>query len=111
VRRRRLLCVYQHAPTPGAPGIYRHRLLLAELVRRGWHVDLVSTAVNYMTGEIPPRYARRPYVRETIDGIVHHWVFASTGIHASRVRRALNYASFATSAFLRAATLRRPDVV
>jgi len=110
-RRRRLLCVYQHAPTPGAPGIYRHRSLFAELVRRGWHVDLVSTPVNYMTGTVPPRYARRPYVREEIDGITHHWVAASGRIHASRVRRALNYVTFAASSFLRAATLPRPDVV
>ena len=110
-RARRLLCVYQHAPTPGAPGIYRHRLLLAELVRRGWHVDLVSTSVNYMTGQVPERYRGRPYVRETIDGVVHHWVYASTGIHRSKSRRALNYATFALTAGLRGTTLRRPDVI
>ena len=61
--RRRLLCIYQHAPTPGAPGIYRHRLYLAELVRRGWDVDLISTPVNYMRGTVPERYAGKPYVR------------------------------------------------
>lgn len=110
-RRPRLLCVYQHAPTPGAPGIYRHRLLLAELVRRGWDVDLVSTPLNYMTGTVPERYRRRPYVRETIDGIAHHWVYASPGIHKSKRRRALNYATFALAALLRAATLQRPDVI
>ena len=49
----RLLVVYQHAPTPGAPGIYRHRMLLAELVRRGWHVDLVSSPINYMDVTVP----------------------------------------------------------
>jgi len=88
-RTRRLLCVYQHAPTPGAGGFYRHRTYFAELVRRGWHVDLVSTPVHYLTGLVPERYARRPYVRETIDGIEHHWVWASSSIHRSRVHRAL----------------------
>ena len=107
----RLLCVYQHAPTPGAPGIYRHRVLLSELVRRGWEVDLVSTPLNYMTGATDPRYAGRPYVRETIDGVVHHWVWASGAIHASKRRRAANYVTFAISAALRSATLRRPDVI
>lgn len=107
----RLLCVYQHAPTPGAPGIYRHRLLLAELVRRGWQVDLISTPINYMTGVAPPRYAGRVYVREEIDGITHHWVFATGSIHGSKLRRALNYVTFAASATLRGLTLRRPDVV
>ena len=107
----RLLCVYQHAPTPGAPGIYRHRLLFAELVRRGWQVDLVSTPLNYMTGNVPTRYARRLYTRESLDGIVHHWVWASRSIHASKLRRALNYVTFAFSSSLRAITLRRPDVV
>jgi colanic acid biosynthesis glycosyl transferase WcaI len=108
---RRLLCVYQHAPTPGAPGIYRHRVLLSELVRRGWEVDLVSTPLNYMTGATDPRYAGRAYVRETIDGVVHHWVWASAAIHASKGRRVANYVTFATSAGLRSATLRRPDVI
>ncbi len=109
--RRRLLCIYQHAPTPGAPGIYRHRLYLAELVRRGWDVDLISTPINYMRGTVPERYAGRPYVRETIDGITHHWVWASPNVHRSRVHRALNYATFAAAAALRGATLPRPDVV
>jgi colanic acid biosynthesis glycosyl transferase WcaI len=106
----RLLCVYQHAPTPGAPGIYRHRLLFAELVRRGWQVDLVSTAINYMTGDRPRRY-QRPYVREQIDGIDHHWVFATGDIHASKARRALNYGTFAAAAAARGSTLPRPDVI
>jgi glycosyltransferase involved in cell wall biosynthesis len=107
----RLLCIYQHAPTPGAPGIYRHRLLLSSLVERGWEVDLVSTPVNYMTGAVDPRYARRPYVRETIDGVVHHWVWASTGIHRSKWHRASNYLSFASAALARSAALSRPDVI
>jgi glycosyltransferase involved in cell wall biosynthesis len=107
----RLLCVYQHAPTPGAPGIYRHRRYFAELVRRGWHVDLVSTPRNYMTGLVPDRYAGRPYTHELIDGIHLHWVWASGGIHATKARRAANYATFAAAALARAGTLSRPDVV
>jgi glycosyltransferase involved in cell wall biosynthesis len=103
--------VYQHAPTPGAPGIYRHRIYFRELVRRGWNVDLVSTPLNYMTGETPDRYRRRPVSRETIDGIDHHWVPATRGIHASKRRRALNYATFTAAAAARALTLPRPDVV
>lgn len=107
----RLLFVFQHAPTPGAPGMYRQRRYLAELVRRGWHVDTVSTPVNYLTGEIPPEYARKLYVRETIDGIVHHWVRAPAAIHASRRRRMLNYVGFAAAAGAVAAALPRPDVL
>jgi glycosyltransferase involved in cell wall biosynthesis len=103
--------VYQHAPTPGAPGIYRHRRYFAELVRRGWEVDLVSTPRNYMTGTVPEAYRRRPVSRETIDGIQHHWVWAPGGIHRSRAARVANYAGFATAAAGRALTLPRPDVV
>lgn len=80
-------------------------------MRRGWTVDLVSTPLNYMTGEVPPAYRRRLVTRETIDGIEHHWVPATRGIHASKRRRALNYATFAASAVARALTLPRPDVV
>jgi colanic acid biosynthesis glycosyl transferase WcaI len=108
---RRLLCVYQHAPTPGAPGIYRHRRYFAELVRRGWRVDLVSTPRNYMTGVVPPGYRRRPLRSETIDGIAHHWVWTPGGIHRSRSARILNYAGFVAAATARAATLPRPDVL
>ena len=111
VVRRRLLCVYQHAPTRGAPGIYRHRQYFAELARRGWAVDLVSTPRNYMSGEMPDRYRRRVRVDEVIDGIEHHWVWTPGGIHRSRLRRAANYAAFAVGAALRAFTLPRPDVV
>lgn len=107
----RLLCVYQHAPTPGAPGIYRHRRYLAELVRRGWQVDLVSTPRNYMTGVVPSAYRSRPFRSETIDGIAHHWVWTPGGIHRSRAARVSNYAGFATAAAARALTLPRPDVV
>jgi glycosyltransferase involved in cell wall biosynthesis len=103
--------VYQHAPTPGAPGIYRHRRYFAELVRRGWKVDLVSTPRNYMTGAVPDAYRRHPVSTETIDGITHHWVWAPGGIHRSRLARAANYAGFATAAAIRAATLPRPDIV
>jgi glycosyltransferase involved in cell wall biosynthesis len=86
-------------------------LYLAELARRGWDVDLISTPVNYMRGTVPERYAGRPYVRETIDGVVHHWVWASSSVHSSRAHRAANYASFAAAATIRGATLRRPDVI
>jgi len=108
---RRLLCVYQHAPTPGAPGIYRHRQYFAELARRGWTVDLVSTPRNYMSGEVPDEYRRRLALHEVIDGVDHHWVWTPGGIHRSRVRRVANYASFASAAAARAVTLPRPDVV
>lgn len=107
----RLLCIYQHAPTNGAPGIYRHRRLLSALAGRGWDVDLVSTPVNYMTGAVAPEYAGKPYVAETIDGIRHHWVWAPDRIHRSRGRRAANYLAFAVSSAVRASTLPRPDVI
>jgi putative colanic acid biosynthesis glycosyltransferase WcaI len=103
--------VYQHAPTPGAPGIYRHRRYFAELVQRGWQVDLVSTPRNYMTGLVPPEYRGRAFRSETIDGIAHHWVWTPGGIHRSRGARVANYAEFASAAAARALTLPRPDVV
>lgn len=107
----RLLVIYQHAPTPGAPGIYRHRMLLAELVRRGWHVDLVSSPINYMDGSVPERYRDATCVREEIDGITHHWVQATDDIQRSFKRRARNYVTFAWNATLRGMRLQRPDIV
>ncbi len=107
----RLLCIYQHAPTPAAPGFYRHRYYFGELARRGWDVDLVSCPVDYLTGTRPPAYAHRLYVQETIDGIRHHWMWGASKIHRSRIDRVLNYVSFAATAGARAVTLPRPDVV
>ena len=109
--RPRLLCVYQHAPTPGAPGIYRHRRYFRELVRNGWTVDLVSTPRNYMSGDVPPAYRGRIAVDERIDGIDHHWVWTPGGIHRSKALRIANYGEFACAALVRAAALPRPDVV
>ena len=111
VRPGRLLCVYQHAPTPDAPGIYRHRRYFAELVQRGWQVDLVSTPRNYMTGVVPPAYRKLVFRSETIEGIAHHWVWTPGGIHRSRAARVANYAGFGSAAAARAVTLPRPDVV
>lgn len=107
----RLLVLYQHAPTPGAPGIYRHRALLSELVRRGWAVDLISSPINYMDGKIPSAYARKRYVHEQIDGIDHHWVRATDDVHRSFRRRARNYVTFAYNATLRGFRLPKPDLV
>jgi hypothetical protein len=86
-------------------------MLLAELVRRGWDVDLVSSPINYMDGTVPGAYAGRRYVREEIDGITHHWVRATDDVHRSFRRRARNYATFAMNATLRGARLPRPDVI
>jgi colanic acid biosynthesis glycosyl transferase WcaI len=103
--------VYQHAPTPGAPGIYRHRRYFSELVRRGWHVDLVSTPRNYMTGTVPGAYRGRLLSSETIEGIAHHWVWTPGGIHRSKGARVANYAGFFAAAATRALALPPPDVV
>jgi glycosyltransferase involved in cell wall biosynthesis len=86
-------------------------MLLAELVRRGWDVDLISSPINYMRGTAPEPYAGKRYVRETIDGIVHHWVRATEDVHSSKRARAMNYATFAKAATLRGVRLKRPDVI
>ena len=107
----RLLCIYQHAPTLDAPGFYRHRHYFAELVRRGWDVDLVSCPVDYLTGTTPERYATKLYLAETIAGIRHHWMWGASNIHKSRAHRALNYLTFAVAAGVRAVSLPTPDVI
>ena len=86
-------------------------MLLAELVRRGWDVDIISSPINYMDGKVPDAYAGRRYVREEIDGITHHWVRATDDIQRSFKRRARNYVTFAWNATLRGMRLRRPDIV
>jgi hypothetical protein len=86
-------------------------MLLAELARRGWEVDLISSPINYMDGTVPAAYTGRRYVHERIDGIDHHWVRATDDVHRSFRRRARNYVTFAANATLRGIRLPRPDVV
>jgi glycosyltransferase involved in cell wall biosynthesis len=64
-----------------------------------------------MTGAVPRAYRWAAFRSETIDGVAHHWVWTSGGIHRSRGARVANYAGFASAAAVRAATLPRPDVV
>ena len=64
-----------------------------------------------MTGDAPDRYRRRPYVHEEINGIDHHWVWASGRIHTSRGRRVANYMSFATNSAIRGLVLPTPSVI
>lgn len=107
----RLLVVYQHAPTPGAPGIYRHRRLLTELAGRGWQVDLVCSPINYMHGHAPDEYRGVRWRQEHVDGVTHHWVPATGDVHRTMRRRALNYTTFAASSLARGISLPRPDVI
>jgi colanic acid biosynthesis glycosyl transferase WcaI len=77
----------------------------------GWDVELIATPVNYLTGTVPRRYRHRASVREEIDGIPHHWVWAHPSIHRSKLHRAANYLTFAAAAALAGANKPAPDVI
>ena len=83
-----------------------------ELRRRGHDVEVLTGFPNYPGGRIYPGYRVRPWSRETMDGIRVNRVALYPSHDGSGLRRALNYASFAsTAATLGPFLTRRPDAV
>ncbi len=83
-----------------------------ELVKRGHEVEVLTGFPNYPGGKVYPGYRVRPWRREVMDGIRINRVARYPSHDGSGARRALNYASFATTAAsLGPLLVRKPDVV
>lgn len=82
------------------------------LEARGHHVEVLTGFPNYPNGIVFPGYRIRAVQRETIEGIRVNRVPLYPSHDRSGVRRALSYASFASSAAAFGPLLtRRPDVI
>lgn len=102
-RRRRaradVTLVTQYFPPERGAAQVRLGAIVADLVRRGLDVDVVTALPNYPTGRIFDGWPRRPLtVADERGAAVHRvWVYAAMG---SGIRRMLNYASFGAMSVL-----------
>lgn len=98
---------YDPEPGPAAiPGIVARAL--RDL---GHEVQVLTGFPNYPSGRLVSGYSQRLGFSETLDGIAVHRAPLMTSHDASSVRRGLNYASFAVSAWARTDALRAVDAL
>ncbi len=103
-----LLLTQWFDPEPTFKGLVFAR----ELVRQGFEVEVVTGFPNYPGGKVYPGYRIKWLQRESIDGVQITRVPLYPDHGRSAVKRALNYASFAASAFVYGAFFaERPTVM
>lgn len=92
------VCHY-FVPEPAAPAARVHEFARA-WVRAGHSVEVITTFPNHPAGRIPPRYHRRLWSTERIDGIrvLRCWLYAvpNRGV----TRRGLDHLSFMLTSLL-----------
>ncbi|MDP9963023.1 lipopolysaccharide/colanic/teichoic acid biosynthesis glycosyltransferase [Variovorax paradoxus] len=90
-----LLLMQWFDPEPTFKGIVFAR----ELVRQGFEVEVVTGFPNYPGGKVYPGYRIKWLQREVIDGVQVTRLPLYPDHGQSAIKRVLNYASFAASAF------------
>jgi len=95
-------------PEPAFKGLAFAR----KLAERGHQVEVLTGFPNYPAGRLYDGYRLRLWQRESVEGIPVIRVPLYPSHDRSRVRRAINYLSFAAAAtILGPALMRRPDVI
>ncbi len=96
-------------PEVNAPA---HRTLehCREWVRQGARVTVITCAPNFPRGKVYPGYRNRLYQTEYIDGIRVLRVWTYIAPNAGRIKRILDYFSFAVAAVV-ASFWQRPDII
>jgi glycosyltransferase involved in cell wall biosynthesis len=81
-----------------------------QLIENGHEVEVVTAMPNYPTGKILPKYQKKYYMREEINGVKVHrvWIYAATG---AGTKRLLNYTSFMLMAFIGLNRSQKPDYI
>jgi glycosyltransferase involved in cell wall biosynthesis len=100
-----------YPPEMGAPASRVSQLARA-WAADGHDVTVLTGFPNHPTGIVPPEYRGRPYIRTEDDHgvrVVRAPIYAAP--NKGRVRRSLNYVSYAASASAIGPWLPRPDVV
>ena len=83
-----------------------------ELVKKGFHVEVVTGFPNYPRGKLYPGYRMRLIQRECIDGVQVTRVPLYLSHDGSAIKRILNYVSFAFSSMIYSLFFaKKPDVI
>lgn len=107
----RILIVSQYFHPEITAASLRLGPIAAGLAARGHDVEVLCEAPNHPHGIVPPEFRKRLVTRREMDGyrVSHVWVRASESKRArSRIG---SYASYAASAAMVGAAMKRPDVV
>lgn len=104
-----LILTQYYPPEIGAPQV-RLVALAGKLKTFGHDVEVVTAFPHHMRNQVYQGYARRLYMRETIDDTVVHrtWVYPATG---KGIRRLLSYLSFSVSSLFGLLRAKKPDYV
>lgn len=104
--------IFNHyATTPDMPGGTRHYDLGMELTRKGYHVTIFASSVNYVTRKEERLKAGEEYKVDWINGIKYVWL-RTFGYSKNDWRRVVNWLSYSLKALIFSAKMReRPDVV
>ena len=105
-----LFVTFYFPPEVGAP---QRRIweFATELKNRGHRIKILTGFPNYPQGKLIPRYRRRLYLRENMDGIEVLRVFHFLGNRRGKLGRAFAEGSFAISASIAALSETAPEVV
>ena len=81
-----------------------------QLIANGHEVEVITAMPNYPTGKIFPKYQKKYYLKEEINGVTVHrvWMYAATG---AGIKRMLNYLSFMFMAFWGLNRSYKPDYI
>jgi len=95
-------------PEPTFKGL----LFAKELQKKGYSVEVITGFPNFPGGKIYEGHKLRLYKKEVIDGVVVHRVYLYPSHDTSKVKRILNYGSFAlTSLIFGLFFLKRPKAI
>jgi colanic acid biosynthesis glycosyl transferase WcaI len=97
---------------PEVTGIGAFTTYRAEhLAAAGHEVEVCTTFPYYPEWKVPPSYSGKLFASEIRNGVRIRRSYAYIPSHASSVKRIVHEASFITSAMMRAAFCKRPDVL
>jgi len=108
--KRWLIITQYYPPEHGAPQV-RLGTLVRILSDLGFEVEVLTAMPNYPTGNVFEGYRGKWTYREVVDGIVvfRTWVYGYGG--SNKIKRMINFFSFAFTAMFNLFRLDRPDVV
>ncbi|MBK8047815.1 MAG: glycosyltransferase family 4 protein [Anaerolineales bacterium] len=91
-----LLLIHQALAAPNQPGGTRHYELGQHLIARGHAMTVVTSDLNYMTGQAVAS-RKGVFVREDLDGIALLRAYTYPALHRSFVWRVVSFLSFMVS--------------
>ena len=94
-----ILYIHQYFKTPEEGGAIRSYHIAQNMVSRGYHVDMVTC------------YSGKHYKKESIDGIVVHYLPIAYSNNFSFIKRSIAFLKYAIGTIILTSKLSKPDLV